>query len=206
MLIDCTGGVAGAAEVAITGCTLQHNPSPDSANIRFLGANRPDHRWGHLVVANNILTDAQINVDVQKARGVSIVGNTFGSGVQHDLRIVESSNIVVGPNVLDRNPLYKDDKSANGGVLLKNCQDMTISGLHVTQVRRLPAGLVLEKCRRVNLTGCTILDCDNAGILLKEVSDSRISDCLIRNDQSSDLPWTAVKMEASSGNMVLDNR
>lgn len=205
VLIDCTGGAAGTAEVAITGCTIQHNPSPGSANILFLGSNRPDHRWGHLVIANSILTDVRVNVDIENARGVSIVGNTFGSGSQRDLRIVDSCNVVIGPNVLERNPLYGDEKSANGGVLLRNCQDMTISGLHVTQVRRLPAGIELEKCRRVNLTGCTILDCDNAGLLLKEVSHSLISGCLIRHDQSSSQPWDAVKMEASNGNTLANN-
>ena len=38
VLIDCSGSAYGTAEVAITGCTLQHNNvSPDSANIRILG-------------------------------------------------------------------------------------------------------------------------------------------------------------------------
>jgi hypothetical protein len=209
VLIECAGGAGGTAEVAITGCTLQHNSQgPDSANIRFRGANQPGKRWGHLTIANNILTDVRINVDLQEVRGANIVGNTFGPAGQYDLRIVDSSNIVLGPNVLDRNPNYKSqEESAAGGVLLRNCADMTISGLHVTQVRRHPAGLVLEKCRRVNLNGCTILDCDCGGILLKEVAQSRVSGCLIRNDLPAEpnLPWTAVKIEGGSGNMIVDN-
>jgi len=201
VLIDCTGGAWGTAEIAITGCTIQHNhESPGSANIRFLGASQPEYRWGHLTIATNVLSDVEINVDIQKARGVSMVGNTFGTGVKHDLRIVDSCNVVIGPNVLDRNPHYKDETFANGGVLLENCQDMTLSGLHLSAVRRAPAGLVLKKCRRVNVTGCTILDCDHAGILLEEVSVSRISDNLIHHDRPGNQPWTAVKIEASRGN------
>lgn len=203
VLIDCTGGAAGTAEIAITGCTIQHNhQSPDSANIRFLGASKPEYRWGHLTIANNVLSDVQINVDIQQARGVSIVGNTFGTGCQHDLRIVGSSNVVIGPNVLDRNPHYKDEDFANGGVVLEDCQDMTISGLHITQVRRAPAGLVLKKCRRVNVTGSTILDCDNAGILLEEVSLSRLSGNLIHHDQAGEQSWTAIKTEGGGGNTI----
>ena len=38
VLIDCRESPSGTAEVAITGCTIQHNnPSPDSANIRMIG-------------------------------------------------------------------------------------------------------------------------------------------------------------------------
>lgn len=203
VLIDCTGGAWGTAEIAVTGCTIQHNhESPGSANIRFLGASKPEYRWGHLTIASNVISDVEINVDIQKARGVSIVGNTFGTGVQHDLRIVDSSNVVIGPNVLDRNPHYKDEAFANGGVRLENCQDMTLTGLHLSEVRRAPAGLVLKKCRRVNVTGCTILDCDNAGILLEAVSVSRVSDNLIHHDRPGDQPWTAVKTEACSNNTI----
>jgi parallel beta-helix repeat protein len=201
VLIDCTGSPAGTAEVAVTGCTLQHNCSPGSANLRFIGGGNGERRWGHLTLANNILSDVQVNVDIQQARGVVIVGNTLGKAAKYDLRILDSSSVVVGPNCLDRNPNHQED-AADGGVFLQNCQDMTVSGLHVTQVRRQTAGVTLENCRRVNLTGCTILDCDNAGILLKGVSDSRVSGCLIRNVASGQRPWTAIKDESGNGNVI----
>jgi parallel beta-helix repeat protein len=204
VLIDGAGSTSGTAEVAVTGCTLQHNTdSPESANIRFRGGGKPDHRWGHLTIANNILSDVTINVDIQNARGVSLIGNSFGKAARCDLRIVASANVVIGPNMLERNPNYKlHEQSADGGVLLQNCQDMTISGLHITEVRRLPAGLVLENCRRVNINGCSILDCENAGILLKEVSNTRVSGCLIRNDLPARGPWSAIKTEAGSDNLI----
>ncbi len=42
VLIDCTGSENGTGEVAITGCTIQHNnPSPGSANIRIIGRSAP---------------------------------------------------------------------------------------------------------------------------------------------------------------------
>ena len=42
---------------------------------------------------------------------------------------------------------------------------------------------MLETCRRFNITDSTILDCANRGLLLKDVSDSRVSDCLIRDNR-----------------------
>jgi len=205
VLIDCTGGSAGTAEVAITGCTIQHTPAAnDSANIRFIGLDSGDRRWGHLVIANNVLSDVQINVDIQLARGVSIVGNTFWTGVQHNLRIVDSTNVVVGPNVMDRNPRYRDEATADEGVLVHNCQDATITGLHINGVRRKEAGLILEDCRRLNVTGCTILDCDNAGLLLENVTDSRVSDCLLSNELSDAASWVPLKVIGGSENTIVD--
>lgn len=207
VLVDCAGGASGTAEMAVTGCTLQHNSaSAESANIRFLGPAKPESRWGHLTIANNVLSDVKINIDIRKGRGISICGNTLGKAAQYDLRVVDSCGLVIGPNVLDRNPSYKSQEdSANGGVLLKNCRDTTVTGLHIYGVRRLPAGLVLENCCRANVTGCSILDCDNAGILLNAVSDSQVSGCLIRNDLPQHEPWAAIKTESGSRNRIIDN-
>lgn len=207
ILIDCTGGSAGTAEVAITGCTIQHtHAAVDSANIRFVGLDAGDRRWGHLVIANNVLSDVQINVDLLLARGVSIVGNTFWKGVQHNLRIVDSTNVVVGSNVMDRNPRYQDQLQADDGVVVRNSQDLTITGLHINGVRRKKAGLILEDCRRLNVTGCTILDCDHAGLLLKNVSESRVSDCLISNNLPDVESWVPIEVIGGGGNTIVDNR
>jgi hypothetical protein len=207
VLIDCTGGSGGTAEVAITDCTIQHtHAARDSANIRFVGQDRADRRWGHLVIANNVMSDVQVNVDLRLARGVSIVGNTFWKGVRHDLRVVRSTNVVIGPNVMDRNPRYRDEALADGGVLLNDCRDCTITGLHVNGVRRKPAGVILEKCRRVNVTGCTILDCDHAGLLLEDVTESRVSDCLISSDRPDAASWQPIRVVGGGKNTIADNR
>ncbi|HUT91016.1 MAG TPA: right-handed parallel beta-helix repeat-containing protein [Thermoguttaceae bacterium] len=206
VLIDCTGGKGGTAEVAITGCTIQHSHAArDSANIRFIGCDFDDRRWGHLVISGNVMSDVQINVDIQLARGVSIVGNTFWKGVQHNLRIVGSTNVVVGPNVMDRNPRYQDQADADDGVLVRDCRDCTITGLHVNGARRKPGGLILENCRRMNVTGCTLLDCDNAGLLLKDVTESRVSDCLISNELPDAESWVPLKVIGGGENTIVDN-
>jgi hypothetical protein len=207
ILIDCTGGRGGTAEMAITGCTIQHSQAArDSANIRYIGLGADDRRWGHLVIANNVMSDVQVDIDVESARGVSIVGNTFWSGKQHNLRIVDSTSVVVGPNVMDRNPEYRDEDQAADGVLVRGCRDSTITGLHLDGVRGKEAGLVIEDCRRVNVTGCTILDCDNAGLLLKNVTDSRVSDCLISNELSGATAWEPIKVVGGGGNTIVEDR
>ena len=204
ILIDCTGGNGGTAEVAITGCTIQHTGGAEgSANVRFIGRDAHDRILGHLVISNNVFSDVQVNVDIQDARGVSIVGNTFWMAVQHDLRIENSSNVVVGPNMMDRNPGYRDEKKCDGGVLVRDSQDCTVQGLHINGVRRKPAGLIAEDCRGLNIANCTILDCDNAGLLMKNVSGSRASGCLLRNREAED--WEAIRVIGGERNQFSDN-
>ena len=206
VLIDSTGGAGGIAEVAICGCTIQHTGrAPGSANVRYVGLDGRGVVRGHVTLADNVLSDVQVNVHVRKARGVSITGNTFWKGFQHNLLIEDSSNVVVGPNAFDRNPAYRDDKTADCALRLRNCQDATLTGLHINGVRRAPAALVLDRCRRVNLTNSTILDSDGVGLLLTNVSHSRVSGCLIRNDRPDAGAWVALKWAGGSGNMVVDN-
>ena len=212
VLIDCTGSPYGIGEVAITGCTIQHNsPSPDSANIRMIGRSRPSPkqeivREGNVAITGNVLSDVQVNVHLKDCRGVTLTGNTFWMGYRHNLLIEDCSNIVVGVNNFDRNPRYDygDSLEARNGLVVRNSEDCTLSGLHVTQVWREPAGLLIEDCRRMNVTNCTILDCDNAGLVLRNVSNSRVSDCLIRDDRANAQSASLV-VTGGGGNMVVAN-
>jgi hypothetical protein len=212
ILIDCSGSTDGTGEVAITGCTIQHNsPSPDSANIRILGRSKPSGkldlvREGNVTITGNVLSDVKVNVHLRDCRGVTLTGNTFWMGYTHNLLVEDCSNIVIGPNNFDRNPRYDygDSLDAKNSLVLRNCEDCTLSGLHVTNVWREPAGLLVEKCRRMNIIGCTILDCDNFGLLLKDLSDSRVSDCLIRDDRAG-AKSVPLLLTGGRGNMVVNN-
>jgi len=206
VLVDGAGSPPATGEVAIVGNTIQHSGGPDSANVRFIGADHEGNRtWGYITIADNVLNDVHVDVDILKARGVSIVGNIFGTGYEYDLRVVDSSNVVVGPNVFDRNPKYRDEKTADNAILLRDCDDCTLTGLHIKDGRRSEAGLVIENCRRLNITNCTILDCDNAGLLLRNVTHSRVSGCLIRNDRPEAKAWVPLKVLGGSGNMIVNN-
>jgi len=209
VLLDCRGSTSGTAEVAITGCTIQHNhQAEESANIRIIGRSDPTERQklireGNVTISGNVLSDVHVNLHLVNCRGVAITGNTFWMGYRHNLLIEQSSNIVIGPNNLDRNPRYDyaDTADANNSVVIRDCQDCTIDGLHVTNVRRDPAAVTIRRCRRMNISDCTILDCDHVGLLLEELSDSRVSGCLIRDDRpdSNSVP---VKIVGGRENLI----
>jgi len=212
VLIDSADSSYGTGEVAITGCTIQHNSaSPDSANIRIIGRSKPDRngkpvREGNVTITGNVLSDVKVNVHLKDCRGVILAGNTFWMGYTNNLLIEDCSNIIIGANNFDRNPRYDYGNSleARNSLLVRNSTDCTLSGLHVTNVWKAPAGLTIENCKRMNVTNCTILDCDNIGLLLKGVTDSRISGCLI-SDNRPDAGSVSLKVTGGKGNMVINN-
>lgn len=204
LLIDCTAGTL--REGAIVGCTLQHNhEARDSANIRFIGESRDQpQKVGNFTIGDNVLSDVAVNIHLQNARGVTITGNTFWKAFAHNLLVTGSSNIVLGANLFDRNPDYQPADSDNA-LLFDDCQDCTLSGLHVNHVLAAPAGLVIRHSKRINLTDSTFLNCEGAGLWLDEVEQSRVSDCLIvGNGTKSDHP-SAIRATGGRGNMIVDN-
>lgn len=206
--------VGSIREGAIVGCTIQHSPTPEgaeqaesapkgSANIRFIGTSREKpHKVGNLAISDNLMSDVEINVHMVHARGVTITGNSIHRAFAENVLFEDCSNIVLASNLFDRNPDYGFNSPS--GLVFRDCQDCTLTGLHINGVLDSPAGLVVENCRRFNITNCTIVDCDNRGLLLKDLSNSRVSDCLIRDDRPD---ASSVPMEVIGGadNMIIDN-
>jgi len=207
VLLDCAGG--SIAEVTIVGCTLQHSGRvPRSANIVFLGKGKDEKtQWGHLTIADNVMTDVRVNIHIRHARGVVISGNTFGVAYEHDLLVEDSSNVVVGPNSFDRNPRYfvGEASSANGGIVFADCRDCTLSGLRVNGVLRKPAAVLLENGSGFNVGNCAILDSDGPGLLLRNVSHSIVTGCLIRDSRADRKPAPSLRVEGGKDNVIANN-
>ena len=210
VLIDCTGGSTG--EVAITGCTIQHNSkSPGSANIRVIGRGKMNDnkdeptQEGHIAITGNVFSDVMVNIHLQHARGVSITGNTFWEGFEHDLLVEDSHAIVVGPNDFDRNPRY----SVNGnwakdlnGLTFRRSADCKLSGFLVKGVWRKDAAVLLEQCDRFTLTDLSILDSDGIGLWMKDCTRTRVSDCVVRDDRPEKKATLSLKVDGGSANWI----
>jgi parallel beta-helix repeat protein len=215
VFIDCSQG--STAEVAITGCTLQHSADfPKSANIVFLGDGAPgqitkddkDSRWGHLTIADNILTDTQVNVHLKHARGATISGNSFGEGHQYNLLVEDCIATVIANNSFDRNPPYYqgDTAKANDAIAIRKCSDSILTGLIVNGVMRQAAAIVIEDCSDMNISNCSIFDSDGAGILLRNTSDSLVTGCLIRDRRQQRPASVSLLIEGGKGNEVHSNK
>jgi hypothetical protein len=217
--LDSSGGSIG--EVSISGCTLQHtNKAPGSANIRIQGGGhdpslerregRATTREGNVTIGNNVFSDVQINVEIRSARGVTLTGNTFWEGFQHDLLVEDSSHVVISSNNFDRNPRYLVNGFKNAesnGILLRNCSDTTLSSNIVAGVKNKPAAVHIIEGSRLNIHHNTILDSDGAGLLLENVTRSLVSGNLVFDDrpagERSSQP--ALKITGGGGNLVEAN-
>lgn len=212
--IDNRGG--STAEVAITGCTLQHNHlSAGSANIRVLGPGK-DYKagereakapeWGHITIAANVFSDVFTNIHLSHCRGVVITGNTFWEGFDQDVLVENCRNVVMTGNNFERNPGYElwQKTRPKQGIIFRDSADCTLSGLHVNGVREQPAALVLEKCNRFHVSDCTILDSDNAGLLLRGVTQSSIHGNFIRDDRAEKPAFRPIVTEGGEGNRVAE--
>ena len=204
VLLDAREGTI--REGAITGSTLQHtHEAPGSANIRLLGRGPSEpQKVGYFSISDNALSDVAVNVHLKYARGVSITGNSFWKGYEHNLLVEGSSNIVVGPNLFDRNPDYRPHESRNS-LLFVDSEDCTLTGLHINHVKAAEAALTLRRCRRFNLTNSMILNSENLGLLLDEAEDVRVSDCVIRDDRPESADVVALRVTGGTGNTIVDN-
>jgi nitrous oxidase accessory protein NosD len=217
--LDSTGG--SIAEVAITGCTLQHtNKAPNSANIRIQGlgsdagvkrrTGNDATREGHVTIGNNVFSDVQVNIDIQNARGVTITGNTFWEGFQRDLILENSSHIVVTGNNFDRNPRYIVNgfqSAEHNGVSIRNCAEITVNANSISGALQNDAAFEVRDSRRIVITNNSILDSDGAGLLLNNVRDSIVSGNLIRDDRPNTPNSKPVGLQivGGTGNLISGN-
>ncbi|MDB6074872.1 MAG: hypothetical protein JWO89_2512, partial [Verrucomicrobiaceae bacterium] len=217
--LDSTGGSIG--EVTITGCTLQHSSkAPGCANIRIEGAGadpslekrtgEKNTREGNVTITANVFSDIQLNVEIKNSRGITVTGNTFWEGFQHDLVVENSSHIVVANNNFDRNPRYAVNgfnAAENNGIVFKGCSECMIQGNVVSGVMRQRAALDISDCSRLNIAHNSIFDSDGVGILLENVKQSLLSDCIVRDDRAEDVrsKEPSLKITGGTDNMIGSN-
>lgn len=195
ILLDSQGGSIG--EVAVTGCTIQHtHKAKDSANIRIHGAGtdtslarrvgREHTREGNVTIANNVFSDVQLNVEIRHSRGVTITGNSFWEGFQHDLLVEDSSHVVITGNNFDRNPRYLVngfDNAESNGLVLRRCADSILANNTICGVWKKRAAVDVEAGTRLQIVHNSVLDNDGAGIRLENVSHSMVSGNIVRDDR-----------------------
>ena len=217
ILMDSTGG--SIAEVSVTGCTIQHtHKAPGSANIRILGTGRDaglekrtgmgTTREGHVTIGNNVFSDVQVNLEIRGARGVTVTGNTFWEGFEEDLRVADSSHVVVVGNNFDRNPRYQINGFADGeknGVVFRACSDGVFQGNTVSGVHGKRAAVEVVGCARMQFSGNSILDSDGAGLWLEDVTHSVVTGNLIRDDRSTRREDPSLHVVGGKGNLVQGN-
>ncbi|MFH5804694.1 right-handed parallel beta-helix repeat-containing protein [Alienimonas sp. DA493] len=180
------------AEVAIVGCTIQHgHDAADSANVRIEGRAEPrpydegERRVGNVLIADNVLSDVRVNVELKGVRAATVSGNTLWQGYDANLVAEDCTRLAIANNVLDRSPRYNysDAAEATLGVRLERCTDGTVTGNLSSGAALAEAAFVLRDCERLNVSGNTITDYGACGLLLDGVTNSLFTGNLIRDDR-----------------------
>jgi len=160
------------AEVAITGCTIQHSSNysgkdydklaPGGANIRIRGKKI----WpiDSVTISGNVISDTSLNVDIADATDIALTGNTFFAPNPDNLKIKNSKRIIVNGNTF--NPRQFDRP---GRITLQECQDCILSNCTFRALDTEGGAIILDHCRRMNLSSNIMTEC-KSGVLVKDSS------------------------------------
>ncbi|NIP98874.1 MAG: hypothetical protein GWO24_37955, partial [Akkermansiaceae bacterium] len=180
VLVDQSSDRAGTsiAEVAITGCTIQHSArwgggriAPGGANIRILG--NQHHQPNMITISGNILSDTTTHLHFRKVTDVTVTGNTFFTSEPTDLLIEESRRVGVTGNTF--NPR---EAGSVGAVVLRDCSHCILLGLTIHRFRSAEAAVLLERCQASRVAQCVISE-SRGGIKLVDCENCVVSDCTL---------------------------
>lgn len=139
-----------------------------------------------------------------------MTGNTFWEGFQHDLLIESSSHIVVADNNFDRNPRYAVNgfnAAEDNGIVIKGSSELMFQGNVISGVMRKRAAVDISDCSRLNIASNSIFDSEGIGMLLENVSQSLVSDNIIRDDRAVEVRSKEPSLKVTGGkdNMIGSN-
>lgn len=200
-------------EGTIAGNTLQAIPTPGGANIRFTGLATNADKVGLFSIAGNHISNQEVNIHLDHARGVSISGNTFVRGYDRNLVVEASRNVVISGNVFDHNPDYFPSKlqpPAFGGISIHRARsvvfsDNIVDGAEAGTPEAGGAVSVVES-REITIGGCQILNPRFRGIHLERSSNVRVTNCLVTEEAGNRRMLAAIEIAgAVPGTVVQGN-
>jgi parallel beta-helix repeat protein len=193
VLIDVSGSTddpgKSIAEIAITGCTIQHSANysgdaqksvaPGGANVRLAG--KAVYPIDSVAITGNVLSDTSVNIDVGHARDVTIQANTFFAPNPDNLRVADSQRIVVSGNTFNPREFARP-----GTIRFARSADCILANSTIHNFAGGEGAIVLEQCSGFTINGLSLSDC-GSGIVLRETSDTTIANCRVSRTQAAAL-------------------
>ncbi|MFM8406989.1 MAG: right-handed parallel beta-helix repeat-containing protein [Pirellulaceae bacterium] len=154
--IDCRPPGSSIAEVAVTGCTLQHSSrggskrvAPGGANVRIWG--RAEYQPNMLTLTGNLLSDTSVSVDLVDVTDATLTGNQFFTAEPLDLRMERCQRVIVSSSVF-----HPRESEESGGIILIDCQSCLLQTLICHRLRYAEAAIQLKDCRKCQVSGCLV--------------------------------------------------
>lgn len=185
ILIDVSGSpttrAKSIAEIAITGCTIQHsaNYGPDAvrtvalggANIRLAG--KKIYPIDSVTISGNVLSDTTTNIDIHHAFDVAISANNFFAPKSVNLRVRNSQRVVVSGNTFNPRQFERA-----GTIVFEDCADCIVSNSTIHKFATNLGAVILNRCTGFSLNGLNLSDC-GSGFVLKNTTDTTLSSCRV---------------------------
>ena len=215
--VDVRGGTV--REGTIASNTIQATYSSNGSNIRFIGKREGEEGdfAGMWTISGNLIGSQKNNIHFTGVRGAVISGNYIYSAHHRNVLVEDSRNVVLGPNTFGHNPDYKGRELATGirfvdsencnlnGLLIQDAQ----AGTHTVKTVPLEREALVEliRCRRVNMTGCQILDGTPSGALIEDCTDTLVSSCTVMDQRDSPLMQSGIVFRGKNpGSMLVQTR
>ncbi len=207
IFIDTTAPKASVNEVTVASNTIQATDSPGGCNILIRDSAddtaRPPGLW---TITGNIIGNQETNVHLIGCYGVSVSGNCIYSCAQRNLLIEDSRQINVAGNTFRRHT-----PRLNTGVRIVRSADVTLSGSSILDEHPegQPTGaslLEVVDSKRVNVSGCQLLDGSPCGIDVADSSNISITGCTIHDTRENPKSRHAIRCSGKGqGNLAAMN-
>lgn len=185
ILLDVSGSAddktRSIAEVAITGCTIQHSSNysgkdfkelaPGGANIRFLG--KEIAPIDSVTITGNVLSDVSLNVDLRDCTDITFTGNVLFAPNPDNLHVVRSKRVVVNGNTFNPREFERP-----GRIVFEECQDCVFSNNTLRALLAPEGSVVVKGSQRLALNG-NILTESQGGVTIEGSSDIVVKDWLV---------------------------
>jgi len=169
------------AEIAITGCTIQHSSNysgskydllaPGGANIRILGK----EIWpiDSVTITGNVISDTSLHIDISHATDVTLTGNTLFAPNPAFLRVVDSKRVVVNGNTFNPRQFERD-----GNILFERSEDCIISNCTFRALQAEEGAITVRDCKRINMLG-NILTESKSGVKIENSDQISIENWIV---------------------------
>lgn len=185
ILLDVSGSAddktRSIAEVAITGCTLQHSSNysgkdfkelaPGGANIRFLG--KEIAPIDSVTITGNVLSDVSLNVDLRDCTDITFTGNVLFAPNPDNLHVIRGKRVVVNGNTFNPREFERP-----GRIVFEACQDCVFSNNTLRALLAPEGSLVVKNSQRLALNG-NVLTESKGGVKVEGSSDIVVKDWLV---------------------------
>ncbi|MCB1230983.1 MAG: right-handed parallel beta-helix repeat-containing protein [Verrucomicrobiae bacterium] len=169
------------AEVAITGCTIQHSANYGAdegktvalggANIRLAGK----EVWpiDSVTISGNVISDTTTNIEIDHSMDINISGNAFFAPKPDHLVVSHSQRVSVSGNTFNPRQFERP-----GALRFIDSQDCVVSGTSIHAATSTDGALILENCDGFVINGVNLTDCAR-GIVVKSSKDVLIGNCRV---------------------------